>query len=679
MRAAFVAAVLVGLLAGGAVLALRGHSSAPPEPTPAATETTEPRTPQELAALFAERWQSGDIAGLYLLLDRRSQAAYSATDFQARYADFERETTQIRLRVAVQEATETGARLAVRVETAYFGTLEYSTELRFVDDGGELRVRWEPTAIHPALSGGRVLRSHIERPRRGAIYDRNGVPLAITTDVRYLGLNRAAIADRGAVTALLEEFGFSREQIDAAFDSPLPLSYRIPVGVVPDERAEEATELVARTPGLLLYFEEQRVHPLGAAAAHIVGYTRELTAEELAERGGQGYRPGDRIGAAGLEATLEPVLAGQVGARLEVVAPGGTVVATLAERPFVEGQDVTTTLDAELLRAAYERLGGRAGAAVLLDPRTNELLAAVSSPSFDPDAFERQDAAAIARYLEDPQRPLFDRALHGLYSAGSTFKLVTGAAGLASGLFDPATRLECGAVWYGLDPPRRNWEGAQGQLTIAEGLMRSCNPVFYEIALRLYNERPGFLAEMARRFGFGSPTGAVGLDDAAGLVPDSEWKERERGEPWYPGDEVNLGIGQGDLLITPLQLANAYSAFVNRQLRRPVVLAGQRAEPVGEPLPLSDAAWAHLLEGLRLVTGPNGTAGYAFWRQGYTDFAGKSGTAEDAGQQQHVLFVAFAPAAAPAALAAVVLDDGASGSLEAGPMARDIVLAALGR
>ncbi len=673
------AAVLVGLLAGAAVLALRPREPAPPAAAPAPTETPPPRTPEELAAVFAERWQSGDIAGLYLLLDRRSQAEYSATDFQARYADFARETTQLRLRVDVARASEAGATLSVRLETAYFGTLEYSTELEFGREDGDLRVRWTPASIHPALTNGRVLRSEIRRPRRGTIYDRNGVPLAVTTDVRYLGLNRSVIADRAAVTAVLEQFGFPRERIDAAFESPLPLNYRVPVGVVPDERAEEANELVVRTPGLVLYFEEQRVHPLGPAAAHIVGYTRELTAEELAERGGQGYRPGDRIGAAGLEATLEPVLAGQVGAKLEVVAPGGTVVATLAERPFVEGKDVTTTLDAALLRAAYERLGGRAGAAVLLDPRTNELLAAVSSPSFDPDAFERQDAAAIARYLEDPQRPLFNRALHGLYSAGSTFKLVTGAAGLASGLFDTSSRLECGAVWYGLDPPRRNWEGSQGSLTIAEGLMRSCNPVFYEIALRLYNERPGFLPEMARRFGFGRPSGAVGLDDAAGLVPGAEWKERERGEPWYPGDEVNLGIGQGDLLVTPLQLANAYSAFLNRQLRKPVGLAGQPAEPVGDPLPLSDAAWAHLLEGLRLVTGPNGTAGYAFWRQGYTDFAGKSGTAEDADQQQHVLFVAFAPATAPAALAAVVLDDGASGSLEAGPIARDIVLAALGR
>jgi len=677
MRAAFIGAVLIGFLIGGTVLGVRllraGGSPGPAAPPgPAAVPAAD------LAVRFANAWQAGDYAALYLLLHPASQAAYAAVDVEAAYRDFARETTQTGIAVSVAEANDAGARFAVRLQTAYFGTLEYTTSVRFArDDDGRLRVRWQPDAIHPAMSGGRVLRSEIQRPRRGTIYDRNGQPLAITRDVRVLGLDRSAIRDEAAVRAALETFGFPREAIDRAFASPLPRYYRVEVGTVPDDRAEEAARLVLETPGLVLAVEERRVHPLGPAAAHIVGYTREVTAEEAAALPGR--RPGDRIGAAGLEAAFDDLLAGKVGAALRVVGPGGTVLQTLVEQPYVPPQDIRTTLDARVLQAAYERLGGRAGAVVVLDPRTNELLAAVSAPSFDPDAFERGDAAALAAYTSDPAKPLTNRAFHGLYSAGSTFKLVTGAAGLASGLFTPASRIECGAVWYGVDPPRRNWEGARGPLTIAEGLMRSCNPVFYEIGLRLYEERPGFLADMARRFGFGQPSGTPGLDDAAGLVPDDAWKRRTRGEPWYPGDEVNLAIGQGDLLVTPLQLANAYSAFLARQLRRPVLLLGGTAEPVGDPIPLDDAQWAHLYQGLRMVTGPNGTAAAAFSAQGYTNFAGKSGTAEDAGLQQHVLFVAFAPADAPAALAAVVLDDGASGSLEAGPIARDAVLAALSR
>ena len=251
---------------------------------------------------------------------------------------------------------------------------------------------------------------------------------------------------------------------------------------------------------------------------------------------------------------------------------------------------------------------------------------------------------------------------------------LTGAAGLIYGGYSTTDTIFCGATWSGVDPPRRNWEGTQGPLTIAGGLMRSCNPVFYEIGLKLY-DTDNDLSKMAREFGFGASTGTVGLDDEAGLVPDAAWKKKARNEPWYPGDDVNLAIGQGDLLITPLQLANAYSTFITRQLRTPVLLEGETAAKKGD-IPLTDAQWSHLLQGLRAVTSASGTASAAFANAGYTNFAGKSGTAEDAGAQQHVLFVAFAPATAPAAVAAVVLDDGQSGSIEAGPMARDIVLAA---
>jgi penicillin-binding protein 2 len=160
-------------------------------------------------------------------------------------------------------------------------------------------------------------------------------------------------------------------------------------------------------------------------------------------------------------------------------------------------------------------------------------------------------------------------------------------------------------------------------------------------------------------------------------VPDAAWKKAQNGQAWFPGDEVNLAIGQGDLLITPLQLANAYSAFFANQLRVPVMLAGQPATPKGDPLPLTPAQSATLKLGLSLVTGPKGTAGSVFSLAGYTDFLGKSGTAEDVGTQQHVLFVAASPQSTPRAVAAVVFDNGQYGSTEAGPVARDIVLAAL--
>lgn len=671
----FLGAVLVGLLAGGVVVGAgclldRGIGE---QAGPAIDDT--PGSPGATAAAFASAWTAENFDSLYLLLSANAQRTYSADTVEETYDRFNEELTRTTLTAAVQSAQAGSAVLSVRLATAYFGDIEYTTTLNLSRTVAGWAVDWSPTAVHPSMTGGKEFRSVIQRPVRGRVLDRNGQVLAMTADLRYVGLNRSLVQDRAALRAALVTFGYGEEQVDAALNSGAGATQRVRVGPVPDEKSELATTMLRPIPGVVLYFESQRVHPLGAAAAHVVGYTREFTAEELASRRGTGLRTGDRTGATGLEASQEEVLAGRIGAELRLVDRDGRIE-VVQSRPFVEGRDVATTLDAATLQTAQARLGARSGAAVVIDPVTNGVLALNSSPSFDPDAFERNDGPALAAITAAAGGPLANRATTGLYSAGSTFKLITGAAGLMYGGYRVTDRLECGATWAGVDPPRRNWEGSQGLLTIAQGLMRSCNPVFYEIALTLYNDTDGALSQTARQFGFGRATGIVGLIEEDGLVPDAQQKRAKTGEPWYPGDEVNLGIGQGDLLITPLQLANAYAAFVNRELRAPRLLADQPATPEGS-IGLDDAQWGHLMQGLRLVTSQAGTASAAFALAGYNDFAGKSGTAEDKGTQQHVLFVAMAPAAAPGAIAAVVLDDGQSGSIEAGPIARDIVLAAL--
>ena len=675
MRGVFLGAVLVGLLVGGAVAggrALTGRSSAP-----SAAEPGPRGSPRATADAFASAWTAGDTKALYLLLDPTSQRANPFPDFVARYDSFESETTQTELQAHTASARDGSANLAVRLTTAYFGDYEYTTTLTLTRGPSAWLVAWDPSAIHPEMTSGRTFKSDVQRPTRGTILDRNAVPLAVTRDVRIMGLNRGIVTDRTALTAALTRFGFNKGEVDAAFSAPGGLSQKIAIGLVGDDKKEAAAALLGAVPGVLLYFESQRVHPLGPAAAHVVGYTRELTAEELTKRKGQGYRVGDRIGAVGIEASQESVLAGKLGGELRLVESDGvTSVKTLFSREYVAGKDIATTLDTDTLKASYARLGTRAGAAVTIDPRTNAILALNSSPSYDPDAFERNDKARLLEITRAPGAPQTNRATTGLYSAGSTFKIITGAAGLVYGGFKPTDRLECGSIWRGIDPPRKNWEGGQGLLTIAEGLMRSCNPVFYEIAFTLYNTADGALSKMARAFGLGAPTGIVGIGEEDGLVPDAAWKKLLNGQPWYPGDEVNLGIGQGDLLLTPLQLANVYSTFVANELRAPVLLAGQPATSRGV-LPLTPEQSAHLKLGLKLVTSAAGTASAAFALSGYLDFAGKSGTAEDIGTQQHVLFVAISPAAAPRAVCAVVLDEGNSGSIEAGPIARDIVLTAI--
>lgn len=673
MRGLFLAAVGVGLAVGGLVVGFRACTDGSPD-QPAAT--VDPGSPRGVAETFTAAWSQGDIAGMYLLLTPQSQGTYPVAAFQEAYDAFERETTFEQLEATVASVDGNTATIAVQVSTGYFGDLEYTTRVNLIQTGTDWRVAWDPAAVHPELTAGQQLDGVIEYPTRGRILAGDGSELAITRELRMIGLNRSLVEDRAALVTTLAPFGIGQAQVDAAFAAPGGPTQRVALGSVPDTVSDATLSELTPVPGVVLFFQSQRVHPLGAAAAHVVGYTRELTAEELTERRGEGYEIGDRIGAVGLEASQDEILAGKVGAELRVVDGAGATLKLLAEREFVEGQDVQTTLDPPTLIAAHARLGARAGASVVIDPATNAVLALNSSPAFDPDAFERNDAVALNALAEAPNTPQVNRATRGTYSAGSTFKLVTGAAGLAYGGYSTSDRLACTAVWAGIDPPRRNWEGGQGQLTIAEGLMRSCNPVFYQIGLDLYNGTDGALSQMARQFGFGAPSGVEGLGEETGLVPDAAWKRENRDEAWFPGDEVNLAIGQGDLLITPLQLANAYSTFLAGTLRNPVILAGKEATSRGA-LPLTEAQSAHLRRGLELVTSASGTASAAFANAGYTGFGGKSGTAEDAGAQQHVLFVAYAPAAAPRAVAAVVLDDGQSGSIEAGPIARDLVLAAL--
>jgi len=317
------------------------------------------------------------------------------------------------------------------------------------------------------------------------------------------------------------------------------------------------------------------------------------------------------------------------------------------------------------------------------------VLALASYPRFDPNAFIRGLSGEEFNSLtNNPRQPFLHRPLLATYPPGSTFKVVTTAAGLERGGFSPSSTIHCSPVWTGLGPdfPKNNWQTVdRGYLTPAQGLMASCNPVFYEMALALDHVDPNILPEFARAFGFGQPTGINGLDEAPGVVPDPQWKKDNRGEPWYSGDSVNMGIGQGFLLVTPLQIANAYSAIAGGGVLRKPLLVKKIAEPGGaaaqeltaqeiNPLPVSPSTLEAIREGLTLVTqNPDGTS-YQVFAGARVDAAGKSGTAEDlAFGSDHVFFVAYANRSAPSIVALAALEEGESGSREAGPMVRRVL------
>ena len=678
-------------------------------------------TPASTARTFLARWRAGDYDGMYDLLSPGAQERITRERFVTRHGDIAAEMTATGLSYrlggegpggAAAAQGEAAAGNAVEVpfsvvyQTTAFGPLPVENRMPVVRDQDGWRVDWDPTVIFPELTTGTLVRLIPLLPTRGTIYDRHGTPLAYEGTLTVVGTSKQAITDRALlVRTLAETLQMDPRQIEQRIDQDVPEYYFIPIATLPWNAPQELRDrlflLSINVPGLILREQPARIYPHGTLAAHVLGYLTEITAEELEEWQAYGYRAGDLVGRAGLEGTFERLLAGRRGARLTVISGDGHVVATLAEQPAVDGWDVHTSLDVRAQAAAEAALGDSPGAAVLLDVRDNSVVAMASHPTFDPNAFIRGlSQEEVDRLFNGPEHPLLNRATQALYPPGSTFKVITAAAGIDHAGYTADSRLPCPPVWFGLGPnePKRNWQSQDlGAITIAEGLMTSCNPVFYQIALDLDHRDPTILPQLVRDFGFGRPTGLLGLPEEAGTAPGPDWKERELGEPWYSGDSVNMGIGQGYLNATPLQIVNYYAALAGPALLRTPVLVTRLTPPAGAPpvdgapppqetafqareirrLPISEAALAVIRQGTAMVVAdPRGTA-YRSFAGSPVPAAGKSGTAEDAGLQSHALFVAYAPRDAAQAAGIVVLDKGESGSLEAGPMVRRMLEAYL--
>lgn len=669
-------------------------------PPAAATPPGVRATAVEVAERFFAAWRDGRYVDMYALLAPGAQQAISAERFTARYRAISEEATIQGVAVEVQRPADPDTaqiRFTAVYQTALWGEVREPNTLPLVRTPEGWRVDWSPSLIFKDLGGANLVRTIVDAPVRGAILDRHGRPLAITGSVPTVGTAKNLInvpqlvPDReGFIRWLSGKIGVPAEEIKRKVDDPkTDVDLFIPLRTLPADTPDALIAELENTPGVLVQRTPRRVYPLGPVAAHVVGYVASITPEQLQQLRTEGYGPDDLVGATGLEASFERELAGRRGARLTVITPEGSVVREIAKRPARPARDIVTTLDADALRAADQALGDRTGSLVLLDPGDNSVVAMVSHPAFDPNAFVAgMPPEEGARLLNDPRRPLLNRAVAATYPPGSTFKVITAAAGLERGGYTSSSRLPCPPVWYGLGPnfPKNNWTRVdEGALTIAEGLMRSCNPVFYEIALKLDGIDPHILPQFATGFGLGRPTGINGLDEVAGNVPTPEWKQQTVGEPWYSGDSVNMGIGQGYLLVTPLQVANAYSAIAAGGALRTPLLVRQVREAGGGTvvqrfetqelgrLPISPTTLAVIREGTRLVAqDPRGTA-FSVFRGSSIDPAGKSGTAEDQGLQSHALFAAYAPRTAAKGVAVVVLDEGQSGSLEAGPITRAVL------
>jgi len=634
---------------------------------------------------------------MYGLLAPSVQAALSEEQFAATYSSAAETMTLTRLAASLhsvlEEQEEAQAQFSVTFETLLVGSFQVTNTLPLRLEENHWDVLWSRACIVPQLVGDTQLYLQTEVPVRGNIYDRSGRGLAVNGVEVVVGVVPERLQDTDRTLSLLsqilgEPIGSLRDVYTAA-----PPHWFVPLGEISAQVSAEHYETLASLPGVVLKERAVRLYRDGRLAPHVVGYVGPIGAEEVDRWREKGYPRDAVVGKAGLEAWGEEYLAGRRGGTLTVVSPEGDLIATLSEQSTRLSRSIYTTLDRPLQEKAVELLEGRRGAIVALDPYTGQVLALASSPGFDLNVFVPSVSEADWQRLTTSGQPLMNRATQGLYPPASTFKIVTMAAALETGLYAPFSPFNCTGVWTGLGShwPMLCWvyPDRHGAVDLVTGLMVSCDSVFYQIGLALHERDPDILPSYARRFGLGQPTGLVELNEEAGLVPDDAWKSEKLGQSWRPGDSVNLSIGQGYLLVTPLQMAMLVSAVGNGgTLYRPQIvdrISGTQDTPesVFSPetrgtLPVTPERLATIQAGLRGVTGDErGTAHYAF-SDLPVSVAGKTGTAENPSGVPHAWFVGYAPADRPQIAMAVIVENAGQGTAVAVPRFRTLAEAFLG-
>lgn len=522
---------------------------------------------------------------------------------------------------------------------------------------------------------------------RGVIKDRNGVILADNRPSFKVLLLRENLKDPGVVYEKLGELlSVDSAQLRARAEKYAGVPVYEPVVIMDGLSLAEVAPVESRRldlPEVVVDFEPQRYYPRGSLAAHVLGYLQERTPEDARTGQAPKPRPGDLGGKTGIEKAFDPVLTGRDGSFVEVVDSRGKSRGELRREAPTPGRELVLTLDAELQARAEALLGGREGVILVLDPRNGEVLTMANSPSYDPNKFiTRFTPSEWLALMADPSSPLENRAIRGLYAPGSIFKVVMALAGLDSGLIDENTTVYCSGstVIYGM--PFACWfSPGHGSMNLPEAIRNSCNIYFYDLGRRLGIEK---IAEAARRVGLGSNTGIELPGEKSGLVPDPAWKKHARGEPWYPGETIPVSIGQGSLLVTPLQVAAVTARVANRgrPVRPRLVMSGRSEDPAPEPAAtaFSRADFEKVVEGMWRSVNRSGT-GAAAYVEGF-DVCGKTGSTQVMSRDNlermkklgrevktHSWFSGFAPRDDPRVVVTVLVEFGGGGGATAAPLA----------
>lgn len=679
-----------------AIQSLRGSDLSVSELNSQPVPTPTPLPPSAVAQQFINAWNESRYSDMYRLLASSAQSTYTEEYFIGRYqaiaeeAQFNAVSASLAGRADVGPQSE-GSAISLsfesRFQTALVGEIVELNSLPLALEGGQWRIEWTPSLIFKDLTGDNLIRLYPLETRRGNISDRDGRPLATQAFMVVIGVVPGDIEDESAMlTVLSEVVERDSEEIQEAYAEAEP-GWFVPVGEAQWQEEQEIKNRLSPfiNRGILLKRRPIRWYPEGPHTAHIVGYVTRITAEQIEELGAKGYSEDDYIGQTGVEVWADEILAGRRGGKLAIVTPKGEVVKVIAERDAEPGRDIELTLDLEIQKAAEEMLGERPGSITILNPRDNSVLALASFPRFDPNKFVTGfTSEEWKRLIEDERHPFLARPTNGGYPTGSIFKVVTMSAGMEIGGFEARSQFECNGSWRSVGQGQvwRDWRpDGHGELDLQQGLVESCNIVFYDIAAELDQQDPSIIPEMARNFGFGASTGIIGLFDSPGVVPDEEWKKGYVDEPWYRGDSVNLGIGQGYLLATPLQVANAYSALaMNGELRTPVLIRRITQPETKEShtltatfirrLNVTDTTLATIRAAMiNVASDVSGTANYAF-NGFHIETAAKTGSAESSGPESHAWFAGYAPATEPRYAVVVMVEASGTGSETAAPVGR---------
>jgi penicillin-binding protein 2 len=528
---------------------------------------------------------------------------------------------------------------------------------------------------------------------RGAIMDRSGTVLVSNRPSFSLAVVPQEVKDKdGLFDRLSRLLGLDRADMEERWKKITGRAKYYPV-VLASNISRDQVEIIEenrlRLPGVEVEMKPVREYPSNLLAAHLLGYIGEISDDEMEKKGYEEYNPGDYVGKNGIERSWEQELHGNDGGRQLEVDARGRVLRTVSESYPTVGNSVVLTIDAAVQKQAEKAFGDQAGAAVALDVNSGEVLAFVSTPSFDPSLFSGKLPADVWKsYLDDKRHPLENKALTGQYPPGSTFKVITALSGLENGMINDSTSVNCSGSYKLGNATFKCWnKHGHGSTSLKKSLRESCDVYYYQLGERLGVD---LIAKTAQKFMLGAPLGIGLSNEKPGLIPTAEWKQKRFGKRWYHGETLPVAIGQGFVLMTPIQLASMISTVANEGTVYRPFLVKRIVDADGKPLKefkpeiigrtgISPDKFRLVKQGLfAVVNEPGGTGGMA--RLYDVPVAGKTGTSQvvklrDSKRgtpyqfRDHALFVAYAPFDRPEIAVAVVVEHGEHGGAAAAPIA----------